>query len=251
MRLVVFGLTVSSSWGNGHATIWRGLCGALARQGHRIEFFERDVPYYALHRDLNSSDNYDLILYSSWEEIAARARGALKDADCAVVTSYCPDARAAADLVLEAPLAQRIFYDLDTPITLGRLRAGEEVEYLPTYGLEPFDLVLSYTGGPALEELHTRLGARRPCMAALIPLCTNREIQSRVIGEICPIWVPMPAIGRINCRTFLSNLPGGVPTSVLFWVEHNTLWSSPGPITSGLCATFHRPSTPHSIVPRI
>lgn len=161
MRLVVFGLTVSSSWGNGHATIWRGLCGALARQGHKVEFFERDVPYYALHRDLNSSDNYDLILYSSWEQIAARARGALKDADCAVVTSYCPDARAAADLVLEAPLAQRIFYDLDTPITLGRLRAGEQVEYLPTYGLEPFDLVLSYTGGPALEELHTRLGARR------------------------------------------------------------------------------------------
>src|SRR5215471_16125182 len=121
MKLVVFGLTVSSSWGNGHATIWRGLCRALARQGHEIKFFERDVPYYALHRDLNASDSYYLVLYPSWEEIAARARGAVADADCAVVTSYCPDARAAADLVLEAPVAQRIFYDLDTPITLDRL----------------------------------------------------------------------------------------------------------------------------------
>ena len=83
MKLVVFGLTVSSSWGNGHATIWRGLCGALARQGHEVEFFERDVPYYALHRDLKASDSYDLILYPCWEEVAARARRALEDADCA------------------------------------------------------------------------------------------------------------------------------------------------------------------------
>ena len=161
MRLVIFGLTVSSSWGNGHATIWRGLCGALARQGHELKFFERDVPYYAQHRDLNSVDSYELILYRSWDEIADNARDAVEQADCAVVTSYCPDARAAADLILDAPVGIRIFYDLDTPVTLDRLRAGEDVEYLPVYGLERFDLVLSYTGGPALEELRTRLGAKR------------------------------------------------------------------------------------------
>jgi len=161
MRLVIFGLTVSSSWGNGHATIWRGLCSALARQGHEIKFFERDVSYYAQHRDLNCGDSYELILYNSWVEIAAAARDAVNDADCAVVTSYCPDARPASDLILDAPVAMRIFYDLDTPVTLDRLRAGEEVEYLPPYGLEPFDLVLSYTGGAALDELRTRLGAKR------------------------------------------------------------------------------------------
>lgn len=161
MRLVIFGLTVSSSWGNGHATIWRGLCGALARQGHEIRFFERDVPYYALHRDLNAGDRYELILYRTWADVAEQAREAVHDADCAVVTSYCPDSQAASDLVLEAPVALRIFYDLDTPVTLDRLRAGERVEYLPSYGLEPFDLVLSYTGGPALEELRSRLGAKR------------------------------------------------------------------------------------------
>ncbi len=161
MRLVIFGLTVSSSWGNGHATIWRGLCSALARQGHEIKFFERDVSYYAQHRDLNCGDSYELILYKSWAEIAAIARDAVNDAYCAVVTSYCPDARPASDLILDAPVAMRIFYDLDTPVTLDRLRAGEEVEYLPPYGLEPFDLVLSYTGGAALEELRTRLGAKR------------------------------------------------------------------------------------------
>lgn len=161
MKLVIFGLTISSSWGNGHATIWRGLCSALASQGHEIKFFERDVPYYAQHRDLNSVNSYELILYSSWDEILVSARDAINRADCAIVTSYCPDARAAADLMLDIPVAMRIFYDLDTPVTLDRLRAGEDVEYVPSYGFEPFDLVLSYTGGPALDELRTRLGAKR------------------------------------------------------------------------------------------
>lgn len=161
MKLVIFGLTVSSSWGNGHATIWRGLCGALARQGHDIKFFERDVSYYAQHRDLNSGDSYELILYKSWDEVVSQAREALRNSECAIVTSYCPDARAATDLMLDSPAGLRIFYDLDTPVTLDRLRAGEEVEYLPTFGLGPFDLVLSYTGGSALDELRTRLGAKR------------------------------------------------------------------------------------------
>jgi spore maturation protein CgeB len=161
MRIVIFGLTVSSSWGNGHATIWRGLCSALARQGHDITFFEKDVSYYAAHRDLPNPPDYELVLYSTWDGVVGLAKRTTCDADLAVVTSYCPDARPACDLVLESRAALRIFYDLDTPVTLERLRAGEDVEYLPEYGLGPFDLVLSYTGGAALTELRERLGARR------------------------------------------------------------------------------------------
>ena len=161
MRLVIFGLTMSSSWGNGHATIWRGLCRALARRGHQITFFERDVPYYAAHRDLQHADTYQLILYSAWKEIEAYAQEAVATADSAIVTSYCPDALAAADLVLNSSVPVRVFYDLDTPVTLERLRLEGSVNYLPPYGLEPFDLVLSYAGGRALDELRQHLGARR------------------------------------------------------------------------------------------
>jgi spore maturation protein CgeB len=161
MRIVIFGLTVSSSWGNGHATIWRGLCNALSRQGHQITFFEKDVPYYAAHRDLPNPPHYQLALYSDWNDIADWAKGATAAADLAIVTSYCADAQLACDVVLESRRPMRIFYDLDTPVTLERVRAGRNVEYLPDYGLEPFDLVLSYTGGLALEELRVRLGARR------------------------------------------------------------------------------------------
>ena len=161
MKLAIFGLTVSSSWGNGHATIWRGLCNALARQGHSIRFFERDVSYYAQHRDLNAGNSFELILYKSWEEVAGAAQRVLNDSDMAVVTSYCPDARAATELILDTAVQLRVFYDLDTPVTLDRLRAGDDVEYLPSDGLAKFDLVLSYTGGPALDELRNRLGAKR------------------------------------------------------------------------------------------
>jgi len=161
MRFVIFGLTVSSSWGNGHATIWRGLCGALGRSGHSVTFFEQDVPYYRQHRDLLDPSAYNLKLYRKWDEVEEEARKSLLDADCAMVTSYCPDARVASDLILDSSVPLRVFYDLDTPVTLRALDEQEEVPYLPAYGLGPFDLVLSYTGGKALNELKLRLGARR------------------------------------------------------------------------------------------
>jgi spore maturation protein CgeB len=157
---VVFGLSVSSSWGNGHATLWRGLIKALGRLGHRTIFFERDTEYYAQHRDLRELEGGELVLYSSFREIRRQAVKHLAEADAAIVTSYCPDAIEASAEALNSPARVRCFYDLDTGVTLGRLRAGEPVEYIPANGLADFDLVLSYTGGQALSELKTRLGAR-------------------------------------------------------------------------------------------
>jgi spore maturation protein CgeB len=161
MKLVVFGLTISSSWGNGHSTLWRGLCRALAADGHRVTFFERDVPYYAGARDLNEMPGSgDLVFYPEWESVRARAALELEDADVAIVTSYCPDAIVAADLVHDSS-ALSVFYDLDTPITLSRLMRGEPIFYIGPNGLSDFDLVLSYTGGGALTALRELLGARR------------------------------------------------------------------------------------------
>lgn len=159
MKIVIFGLTISSSWGNGHATLWRGLCRALATRGHRIVFFERDVPYYASHRDLTALSGTRLQLYSNWEEIHPTAKRELVDADAGLVTSYCPDGIAASEVVLSSS-ALRIFYDLDTPITLEKLKCGEGVGYIGPRGLRDFDLVLSYTGGRALAKLQSELGAK-------------------------------------------------------------------------------------------
>lgn len=161
MKIVVFGLTISSSWGNGHATLWRGLSRALIGLGHRLVFLERDVPYYAGSRDLRDIPGGELILYPDWESVRARALKEASDSDIAIVTSYCPDGIAASDLVLSGARGQTVFYDLDTPVTLSRIGRGETLPYIGPQGLAGFDLVLSYTGGKALSELKSLLGARR------------------------------------------------------------------------------------------
>ncbi len=180
MKIVIFGLTVSSSWGNGHATLWRGLLRALVELGHEVVFFERDVPYYAAHRDLTRLDGARLVIYPDWGEVLGLAREQLREADVAIVTSYAVDALAAIDLVLDSPARLRVFYDLDTPVTLARLERGEPVDYIPARGLAGFDLALSYTGGRALDELQRRLGARRvaPLYGSVDP-AAHRRIEPR------------------------------------------------------------------------
>ncbi len=161
MKIVIFGLTVSSSWGNGHATIWRGLCRALDELGHRIIFFEKDVPYYAKHRDMILPPGINLKLYSNWESNLAEAQKQLQDADAGIITSYCPDGIAATELVLSSAVKLSVFYDLDTPVTMENLESGRKLDYVGEREFRDFDLVLSYTGGRALEALRNKLGARR------------------------------------------------------------------------------------------
>ncbi len=161
MKIVIFGLTISSSWGNGHATLWRALCRSLATRGHQVVFFERDVPYYAAHRDFREVPGGRLHLYMEWQQAVPTARRELADADVALVTSYCPDGIAATRVVLDSPAQVRCFYDLDTPVTLGNLRAGRRLAYLDPETLPEFDLVLSFTGGQALRELTDVYGARQ------------------------------------------------------------------------------------------
>jgi spore maturation protein CgeB len=186
MRFVVFGLSISSSWGNGHATIWRGLSRALEQAGHELVFFERDVPYYAANRDLCEVPGAELHLYSTWEAIRETAEQEVADADVGMVTSFCPDGVAATDLVLAADTL-RVFYDLDTPVTFDMLEQVGAVPYLGPRGLTDFDLVLSYTGGAALEALRARLGARRvaPLYGSVDPeLHRPLPIEPRLVSDL-------------------------------------------------------------------
>ncbi|WP_394844546.1 glycosyltransferase [Pendulispora brunnea] len=160
MNITIFGLSISSSWGNGHATLWRGLCRALSRMGHTVTFFERDVPYYAQNRDRPDPDGCTLHLYRDWAEVLPTVRRSLEGADAAIVTSYCADARAATERMLAASIPVCVFYDMDTPVTLDALEQGKAVSYLPAEQLSDFDLVLSFTGGRALSILKERLRAR-------------------------------------------------------------------------------------------
>jgi spore maturation protein CgeB len=166
VRFAIFGLTISSAWANGHATPWRGLLKALHAAGHHATFFERDVTYYAAHRDLPRPAFCDLVLFASWPDVLDRATAVLREADVAIVTSYCPDGLTACQLVLDTPRPLHVFYDLDTPITVAALTAhGVAIptgaRYLTPELIPEFDLYLSFTGGPLLDRLQTDWGARR------------------------------------------------------------------------------------------
>jgi spore maturation protein CgeB len=187
MRLVIFGLTVSSSWGNGHATLWRGLIRELAHRGWRVQFFEKDVPYYRDTRDQTWIAGGALVFYEDWDAIRHAAEHAIAGAEVALVTSYCPDGPEASRSVWRAARGLKVFYDLDSPVTLSQIGRGEPVNYLPWEGLDNFDLVLSYTGGAALDELKTRLGAVRtaPLYGHVDPAVHRPgEAQPEFIGDL-------------------------------------------------------------------
>lgn len=160
MKIVICGLAITSSWGNGHATTYRALARALHARGHQICFFERDLEWYASNRDMPEPPFCRVHIYERWEQALPLLKRELADSDVAVVGSYFPDGIAAASAVLNSNVAVKAFYDIDTPITVAKLRAGEE-EYIRRDQVCGFDLYMSFTGGPMLRELESRFGARR------------------------------------------------------------------------------------------
>ena len=160
MKIVVFGLSVTSSWGNGHATTYRALLAALHRRKHRIVFFEKDEEWYASNRDLPEPDFCEVRLFNDWRAVLPSVRRELADCDVAMLGSFFPEGIRAAEEVIAAKNAVKIFYDIDTPITLNSLRAGGAA-YLKPQQIRGFDLYLSFTAGPILGQLQREFGARR------------------------------------------------------------------------------------------
>lgn len=153
VRLVVLGLSLSSSWGNGHATTYRSLLKAFAARGHDVMFLERDVPWYRNHRDLPDPDFCRLRFYTDLNDLA-RFSPEIMEADAVMVGSYVPEGVAVAHLVQELNEATA-FYDIDTPVTLAKLARGD-FEYLSPAVIPGYGVYLSFTGGPTLELIERR-----------------------------------------------------------------------------------------------
>jgi len=177
VKITIFGLTLSSSWGNGHATPYRALLRALARMGHSITFYEKDVPYYARHRDFSSCDFCELFIYQDWDSIRERALHDAAGSDVVLTASFLPQGAQINDELLALPRPLHVFYDLDTPVTLGLLRQGKLVDYLLPAQLSAFDLVFSFTGGACLNELRERYGVRN---AQPLYGCVDPDVHFRV-----------------------------------------------------------------------
>jgi spore maturation protein CgeB len=157
MKLVVLGLSLSSSWGNGHATTYRALLSAFAARGHDVLFLERDVPWYASARDLPTPGFCTLALYADLADLE-RWRDAVADADAVIVGSYVPDGVEVGCWALRSARGIVAFYDIDTPVTLAKLARGDE-EYLTAELIRGYDLYLSFTGGPTLGIIEQAFGS--------------------------------------------------------------------------------------------
>ena len=179
MRLVVCGLSLSSSWGNGHATTYRALLDALASRGHRITFLERDKPWYRDARDFSSASYCDLVFYDSLAELKMHER-LIASADVVVVGSYVPDGVAVGRYVQATARGIRAFYDIDTPVTLAKLRRGD-FEYLTPDLIPGYDIYFSFTGGPTLDLLERAYG----CPAARALYCSVDPARYRPLDVPC------------------------------------------------------------------
>jgi spore maturation protein CgeB len=160
LRFVVLGLSITSSWGNGHATTYRGLLRELAGLGHQVLFLERDVPWYAGNRDLPQPPFCRLGLYRSLQQLKDEYGREVADADVVIVGSYVPEGVAVGDWVIRTARGVTAFYDIDTPVTLARIERGD-YEYLTPRLISRFQMYLSFTGGPILDRLEREYGSPR------------------------------------------------------------------------------------------
>ncbi|WP_026464325.1 CgeB family protein [Adhaeribacter aquaticus] len=158
LKVVIIGLSITSSWGNGHATTFRGLVRELAARGHEVLFLERDVPWYASNRDLPNPKYCKTELYISLDDLKVRFTEQVREADLVIVGSYVPEGVLVGQWVINTAQGIKAFYDIDTPVTLAKLER-EDFEYLHPNLIPQYDLYLSFTGGPTLEVLEQKYGS--------------------------------------------------------------------------------------------
>lgn len=187
-EIIFIGLSITSSWGNGHATTYRSLIRGLHRRGHRVMFLEHDQPWYASNRDAPILPYCQSRLYSDVDELRARYTPRIRAAAAVIVGSYVNQGREVCDWVLERAGGVKVFYDIDTPVTLSRLR-DDSCEYLRASHVRQFDLMLSFTGGPTLRRLEDEFGARcaRPLYCSVDvdqhrPAASRKDLELGYLG---------------------------------------------------------------------
>lgn len=182
LDIVIFGLSITSSWGNGHAATYRALAKALHRRGHDVTFIERDVPWYRDNRDLCAADYCRIELYDELRDVPRRFGARVADADLVMIGSYAPDGATVADWITRHAAGVTAFYDIDTPVTLAGLDSGT-VSYISAALIPRFDLYLSFTGGPVLSLVEDVYGSPR----ARVLYCAA-DIEPPLHNGLSPPW---------------------------------------------------------------
>lgn len=169
MNIAIFGLSLSSSWGNGHAVTYRSLIKGLHTEGHTVHFFERDADWYRFHRDLSEWPYCQLHFYRDLSDLAS-FHATLQSADAIIIGTYVRDAGLLFRIMRDFHSPVLALYDIDTPITLADLRAGRKNVFDQDM-IAICDLYLSFTGGSILDTLTQEFHARlvRPLYCSVDP----------------------------------------------------------------------------------
>jgi spore maturation protein CgeB len=182
LNIVILGLSITSSWGNGHATTYRALVKALAARGHSVTFLERDVAWYRQHRDMARLPYCQVELYEALRDVPLRFGELIARADLVILGSYVPDGAVLGDWITSTARGITAFYDIDTPVTLKRLESGD-VDYISARLIPRFDIYLSFTGGPTLDLIENMYGSPRARA-----LYCSADPGMHLPSESKPIW---------------------------------------------------------------
>jgi spore maturation protein CgeB len=173
LRIAFFGSSLLSAYWNGAATYYRGLLRALHARGHTITFYEPDAFERQQHRDILAPEYARSVVYAAHDEAGVRAALAeARDADVVVKASGVGVFDTLLErevLALRGPNTRVVFWDVDAPATLDRVRQHPDGPFhacIPEY-----DLILTYGGGSPVVQAYEALGARAcvPVYNALDP----------------------------------------------------------------------------------
>ena len=173
MKIAFFGSSLVSAYWNGAATYYRGIIRALHKLGHQITFYEPDAYDRQKHRDIPDPDWARVVVYSAEGEAGVlNALDQARGVDMLVKTSGV----GVHDQLLEAAVLDlkdshtiAVFWDVDAPVTLDRVKTNPLDPFKDLIPL--YDLILTYGGGDPVVRSYKALGAREciPIYNALDP----------------------------------------------------------------------------------
>ena len=161
-RIAFYGSSLLSSYGNGAASYYRGLLRNLAILGYDITFYEPEDLARQQHQDMAPPDWCRCVVYPSTVDGARHAATEAANAEIIIKASNVgcfDDELLAAVMAVRRPDALCLFWDLNAPDTLQRLR-GDALHPL-RQALPQLDGVMTNGGGPPVIAGYTALKARR------------------------------------------------------------------------------------------
>jgi spore maturation protein CgeB len=158
--IVILGLSITSSWGNGHATTYRGLVKGLAQREHKVLFLEREADWYSQNCDEPHPQGCVTVIYQSFEELISKFEKQIVQARLVIVGSYVPEGIEIGNWITSVAKGHTAFYDIDTPVTMSLLEKGA-AEYLTPELISRYDAYFSFTGGPILRRIESTYGSPR------------------------------------------------------------------------------------------